>query len=407
MLNPLFAFLTFVFCFQTFKVEAQPTLAEFLHTSKKEHQTLMSLPPDQLPEIHYVMGNESADLDSIIAAMTYAYELNQDVTAEKAELYFPVLNIRREDLALRKDALYVFQQFGISPDDLLFLDDVCFDLLFEKHKLRLNLVDHNLLRPNQEHLSPAVERVIDHHVDENKNYPLLQDKVIVVVGSATTLVAEKILTNPRIKMTPEFAAVLLAPILIDTQHLESKEKTTDQDRRVVKSLMLIAAKVIPQDYYQKILAAKTDTSGLTPAMLLSKDFKEYLDGDLLYGISSIPASTSWWTEDEQWLLPVLEKFASDRQLAFLILLMANPDPDSPKRKIILYSFSPSLIDSLKRYLKEDANLKEVLIPGPDSQDKRMAYYTAQSPIARKQLQPLFHFSQRADLMSIFKTDNYK
>jgi exopolyphosphatase len=404
MSNLLFVLFGFVFLFNSQIIAVQPTLAEFVHASKEEYQREFSV--GELPVMHFVMCNESADLDSIVSSIAYAYLLNEDKNEGKGQSYLPLLNLRREEIALRKDALYLFQLIGISLDDLLFLDDVALDGLFAQNKLRLNLVDHNLLRPSQGHLSSTVERIIDHHVDEHNNYPLLakEDKLIAVVGSATTLVAEKMLASQQVKINPDIAAFLLAPILLDTLNLQSKDKTTDRDRQVIELLLSKAFPVIPQDYYEKLTAAKMDTSSFTPAMLLSKDFKEYLDGGLLYGIASLPTTVSWWIEDEQMLMPIIEKFAADRKLAFLIILMANQEPYGPKRKLIVYSPSVRLLEAFKVYVQEDGSLKELLVPGPISHDKRMAYYTAESFIARKQLQPLFHFAQRDDLMAIFKEE---
>ena len=152
--------------------------------------------------IHFVIGNESADLDSIISSISYAYLLCQEDTSSQAGLYIPLMNIHREEIALRKDILYLFQLFGISVDDLLFLDDnVPLNRLFEQKRLRLNLVDHNVLRPRQEHLSDAIERIVDHHIDENINYPLItnENKLIAIVGSNATLIAEKIFTSEKIQ----------------------------------------------------------------------------------------------------------------------------------------------------------------------------------------------------------------
>lgn len=385
--------------------KGQPLVSEFLHQAKEKYEAAMHLPADQQPTIHFVMGNESADLDSIMASIAYAYSLNQENGSQKNDLYIPLMNIRREEITLRKDTLYLFKLLNISMDDLLFLDDqVPFDLLVGQNKLRINLVDHNLLRPSLEHLSPVVERVIDHHVNENKTYPLLkqEDSVISIVGSATTLVAEKVLANQRMTLTPELAALLLGPILIDTSNLKSEEKTTERDRKVVELLWPIASSIISNDYYDKLVESKRDVSGLTPDMLLNKDFKEYLDGELRYGISSLPDSVCWGNEDEQMLRPVLEKFATERGLDFLIVLMTNPNPHEHHRKIIVYSSSDQLSKAFNSYVTSDKALKDVLISKGISAEGRMGYYTTEQLIARKQLQPLFHFSQSIEIMNAFK-----
>lgn len=396
MLRLLCILLTSIFLFNTLSANTQKNISDYLHSSKEHYTTILSS-QENSQEIHFVMGNESADLDSIFSSISYAYLLNSE---NKDQIYIPLLNMYREELSLRKDTLYLIELLNISPDDLLFLDDnVPLDLLFSQNRLRFNLVDHNVLRPRQEHLSPAVERIVDHHADENKEYPLLtqENKEIVIVGSAATLIAEKMLSNPEMVLTPELSTMLLAPILIDTSNLQSLEKTTEKDIHAVEMLQSLADGFMPEGFYEKLLAAKNDISGLTPAMLLSKDFKEYLDGELLYGISSIPSSVSWWAEDIATIKPILEKYASERELSFLILLMANNDPEGPKRKIIVYSLSPELMQGFVTYVQADEALNKILIPGPVSNDDQVSLYWTEKLIARKQLQPLFHFSQISEV----------
>lgn len=397
----LLIFMSVLFSFHSLDAQVQLTTSDYLHSSKERYQGIYFHPrffPINLQEkVHFVMGNESADLDSIVSSIAFAYLLyHENNSSQGEELYIPLLNIHRDEIALHKDLLYLFQLLNISTDDLLFLDDhVPLDLLFMQDRLRFNLVDHNLLRPSQEHLSNAVERIVDHHADENKQYPLItpENKTIAIVGSATTLIAEKMLSSQQITMTPELALLLLGPILIDTSNLQSLEKTTERDIKAAETLKALAADIIPQDFYEELLKAKNDISGLTPSMLLSKDFKEYLDGELLYGISSLPTTICWWTEDVSLIRPVLEKYAKDRELSYLILLMANDDPKGPKRKIIVYSPSQELLQAFDAYVRTDEALSHVLIPGPVSSDHQLSFYWTEQFIARKQLQPLFHFSE--------------
>lgn len=363
-------------------------VSDFLHYSKIKYEQVL----DDSEIVHFVIGNESADLDSIISSISYAYLLSQ----ENTELFIPLMNIHREEIALRKDILYLFQLVGISVDDLLFLDDnVSLNRLFEQNRLRLNLVDHNVLRPRQEHLSDAIERIVDHHFDENKNYPLItnENKLISAVGSNATLISEKIFASQQDIMSPKLAAFLLAPVLIDTSNLTSAEKTTSRDIDVAKDLQNLAD--LPIDFYQKLLTAKNDISDLTPSMLLSKDFKEYLDGSILYGISSLPSTVEWNVEDLELVGVSIRKFAHERNLTFLIILM---DPQ-PKRKILVYSPSLDLLRQFDAYVQTDEVLKTIFIPGPFSENFPACFYRTEKPIARKQLQPLFHFSNNLKILN--------
>jgi len=57
-------------------------------------------------------------------------------------------------------------------------------------KLKLTLVDHNVLSPNDSRLATSIYRVIDHH---NREKPLDRRDTIELVGSCSTLVAEIVL----------------------------------------------------------------------------------------------------------------------------------------------------------------------------------------------------------------------
>jgi exopolyphosphatase len=405
MIHLLLFFLGALFTLKSHCSEIPSSISDFLHRSKENYLEVLEPAKNQPQKVHFVLGNESGDLDSIVSSIAFAYLLNCE---NSNQLYVPLMNFRKEEMALRKDALYLFDLLNISIDDLLFLDDqVPLDQLFSHHSLRIDLVDHNLLRPSQEHLSNTVERIVDHHADENKYYPLIskKDKLIGVVGSATTLISEKMLTNKHVTLTPKIATLLLAPILIDTMNLQSIEKTTAKDIKTANALQQIASSIIPLNFYEKLLSAKNDIADLTPAMLLSKDFKEYLDGKILYGISSIPATICWGTEDEKTLHPVLEKFASERKLSFLILLMTNPDPLGPKRKVIIYSSSQNLLKSSDSYIQADVNLSKILIPESLPSTTKMSFYSIKKLFARKQLQPLLDFSHNPDIVKAFSEEN--
>lgn len=374
-----------------FEVQIQNPISDFLHTSRIQYEEVL-VDSQNSAIIHFVMGNESADLDSIISSISYAYLLSQE-NSNQTELYIPLINIHREEIVLRKDILYLFQLFDISVEDLLFLDDnVSLNKLFEEKRLRLNLVDHNILRPRQVHLSDALERIVDHHVDENKQYPLItnENKLIAVAGSNATLITEKIFACQQVAMSKELAAILLAPILIDTLNLKSAEKTTYRDIAAAKELQNFAS-TLPQDFYQKLLDAKNDISDLTPTMLLSKDFKEYLDGNILYGISSLPSAVQWNLEDLELVGENIQKHAQDRNLTYLILLMSSNEPQI-KRKILVYSSSIELLRAFNEYVQTDGVLKNILISSSFSETFQVCFYQTEKPIARKQLQPLFHFS---------------
>lgn len=60
-------------------------------------------------------------------------------------LALPLLNIRQSELLLRSDNVFLLRQVALSPDLLLFRDQLDLRALQRAGRLRLTLVDHNIL----------------------------------------------------------------------------------------------------------------------------------------------------------------------------------------------------------------------------------------------------------------------
>lgn len=114
-----------------------------------------------------VIGNEAADLDSMASAVAYAYFLKSKGLAENP---VPVINIPLNDFKLRTEAVFLFNEAGIDPENLISVDDVDLDALFESGNLNLILTDHNKIGAHQEKYKDAVIEILDHHADDG-DYP--------------------------------------------------------------------------------------------------------------------------------------------------------------------------------------------------------------------------------------------
>lgn len=69
--------------------------------------------------------------------------LRQTVQSETPAV--PVLNIRQSELELRSDNLSLLRLVRLSPDLLLFRDQLDLQALHRAGRLQLTLVDHNVL----------------------------------------------------------------------------------------------------------------------------------------------------------------------------------------------------------------------------------------------------------------------
>lgn len=365
------------------------TISSYLHSSKQDFERLRGH-----SQVHFVMGNEAADLDSVVSSIAFAYLLQKE---NPNDLYIPLVNMQRHELNLRPDVLYILNNH-LSLDNLLFLNEASLEELHKSGLLRLNLVDHNVLTPRQRQYSSTVERVVDHHVDEKVQYPLLVMKNITVIGSTASLITEYFQKSIATKMNSDIALMLFAPILIDTNELKNKDKTTQRDIDAVNYLQTYAE--IPSKYCETIFDKKHNVDFLTPEMAFAKDYKAFLDDTILYGIASIPQSIYWGQTKVPELIPDLEKFAQERNLTFLILLMYNPDKEGPKRVLLVYSSTEELSSAFKNYVKDDEVLQEQFTLLTQVEDPRVLLYGSNKNTSRKQIQPMFHFSDSEEIMGL-------
>lgn len=351
-----------------------------------KNQSLLAL--DLGNKLHIVMGNESADLDSIASSIAYAYLLKHQAL-EGEPLYCPLIPTTKGDLSLRKDVIYLLQLLHIEIEDLLFLDEVPLQQLVFKGLITVSLVDHNLLTPSLEFLAPSVTSIIDHHRDENAAYAALLDKQIESVGSTASLIAEKWFEKNSIPS--DVAMLLLSTILIDTHNLQSKEKTTRKDQKMVEYLKTaVDQPLYLKRLYLDLLKAKQDISTFTPLQILYKDFKVYKSVHLNYGIAALSDQVSWWMGDEDFLQPILKQVLENKKLNFIFLLMNDSHSLLGQRKLLLFCLQPILLNQIDEKLRRTSALKEILKVEPSSQNLPFKYYTTHIPISRKHLQPLIH-----------------
>ena len=72
----------------------------------------------------------------------------------------PVFNIPREDFCLRTEAVFLFKQFHLDLGFFTFIEDIELETLMETKKLKLTLVDHNVLAQAQKYLETAVIEIL-------------------------------------------------------------------------------------------------------------------------------------------------------------------------------------------------------------------------------------------------------
>lgn len=381
-------------------------LRDFLYSGLVRLKSAMTQPADRMPEVHVIMGNESADLDSVVSSIVRAYQLfmaNND-----SGIYLPYINICREDLKLRKDVLYLLDQLNIPTEYLSCIDDLITpDAILERQRLNLHLVDHNKLNPKQIHLIGAVTSIIDHHMDSEEFYPRMIFKEIEVVGSCATLVANKLFLYKPCEIIPKaLAALLLAPVLIDTDKLTSPTKTTPADSKLVQQLALRFDEPFIDDFFTKIREKKDDISDASDLDLLSKDFKSSaINKEELtigcYGMSTLVSSQGFWIEDKDRLLQNMEQFAADKKIDFLILSMPfymkkEGELPPPQRKFVFYSKSPEILVAFNQSADQNEFWSQQIVK--QFEETNTCFYSSEQFISRKVLQPVIDLILKDDAL---------
>lgn len=227
---------------------------------------------------HFVLGNEAADLDSIASAIVFSFSCRHESNI------FPVINIPRRHLHLRRDVLLALTLANVNQQSLLFIDDPIVQKSLSPpynngKSLAISLVDHNSLAPHQTQLSDFVIAVIDHHEDDHM-FESANPRIIDRVGSCASLIAEfelKRNSQNLSNITPAAAVLLLCAILLDCHNMDKAVgKGTVRDNSAIEKLMVDAqftTQIQRDDLFNKLITARADISNMTAVDLLRKDVK--------------------------------------------------------------------------------------------------------------------------------------
>lgn len=164
-----------------------------------------------------VLGNPSADMDSVMGAIFTAWYYGEFDTEQEGHLYSPVINIPRAELELRQEIWAHLEEFNMieALENVFFLEEAmaCSDTV-EK----VGLIDFNTLNKEFEQLGDKVELIFDHHVDDQLYAPTIRD--IQTMGSASTLVLDKF---DKDNWGPGLAQLASAPLLLDSKNFSNSK----------------------------------------------------------------------------------------------------------------------------------------------------------------------------------------
>jgi len=332
--------------------------------------------------IHCVMGNEAADLDSMAAALLYAYG---KAVADDQTCWLPLINIPREDYKLRTEAVYLFELAGIRAASLFFAEDVDLAALHQAGRLQLSLIDHNKLGTRQAAYTDTVKSIIDHHADEGL-YPDARPRIIEAVGSCATLIADILLNQAGIQLDTAAATLLLGTILLDTVNLDPEAKrTTPKDLAIVNRLLTLTG-ADRTALFDKLQKEKFNVAALSSADLLRKDYKEWRMGSSLVGVSSVLFSVSDWLKKDSSLAASLGAYATSRKLDVLIAMNAYTEPQF-SRELVIYCPDQAKRQALLNFLTT-ADLGLEPLAAEQNEPAMKLFSQSNLAYSRKKLQPI-------------------
>lgn len=330
---------------------------------------------NQIIKASFVIGNQSADLDSIVSSISMSYYLSKLNTSST---YIPVINSTRSIINSKKECLHLFEHLSISLDDLLFISE------WNPEKINeLYLVDHNELEESLKslNLSELVVGIVDHHVDKRLFTSANPRIVDISVGSNATLVAELIYKS-KIELDSSFASMLLFPILSDTNNLT--RRANQKDFEMVEYLQGMTDLDLDKTY-QKIEELKFgDGQVEDTASMLKKDYKQYENDGKKWGMSSVNVCVNnWLDKNGEKHLKEINEYMQEKGLYFFGVLSCfkTETPGEFRRDLAIFGGSEIMDFS-------DAKLKFLKKLNVDKHVQGVLYDVSDVSLTRKYWQPV-------------------
>jgi len=197
-------------------------------------------------------------------------------------------------------------------------------------RMRIILVDHN--EPGQS--LGAVEEaelveILDHHRLGNMSTHIPIRFSVDIVGSTSTLVAERI-ENAGLSAPPEIAGVLLAGLLSDTL-IFSSPTTTERDRQAAERLARwafihsgpLAGETI-EKYGEQVINAGAGLATRNPDEIVNTDLKLYEAGEFKFAIAQVEVTDLVQLSDmEEELVRALNTLREKNGLNFTLLMVTD------------------------------------------------------------------------------------
>ncbi|CAK9438330.1 uncharacterized protein LODBEIA_P25540 [Lodderomyces beijingensis] len=348
--------------------------------------------------LHVVTGNQSADMDSVISSIAYAYLTNRLTNPPNAVI--PIINIAKVDFKLRRDIVKLLSYHNITEDLLFFIEDYDnFVAASGTTPVKLNLVDHNGLQGfeiNKSYDEGLVDVVgiIDHHADEGK-FLGANPRIIRSCGSNSSLVFgyfNELAKNEAAfwDKNSDLVELLIGPLLVDTSNMTQKVEEPDtfayeSYKKTLQDTIKTSEVAADLDsFYKTLKTAKKDLSGFEFGDILRKDYKQFkfAGGDNV-GFSSIGKSLAWVSSHftKESLKTTLSNFLKLSHIELLVITSSYTQKENDKyTREFCYYYEGSNKDryaNLDKLVANDLELNDDLYGG-DKIDPVVAFVNQDS-----------------------------
>lgn len=371
----------------------------------------MAAPFDGRPQV-FVVGNEAADVDSLVSAYAMAQLLNSSETQAIALAQIP-----REEFRLRGDAVALFRDAGSqvmadgSPMAMTFWDEVPWEQVDQLEQRSLALVDHNKMTEQvAAHFdSKRVTHVLDHHAGSIA-YPDASNVIDESLGSCCSLVVERFAAvSDDSKLSKELGVLMAGAILLDCRNFDKDaKKGTARDVAALKHLKT-TLEVPPKKegpWYKELMEARKDVAHLSVRDLMLLDMKVVTLRALRVAVCSIFRTATEMVHQAggaEEVTKVARVLSKDRGYDVVILLF-NKDKSMGKRRALAFipldsadaSAAALCSDIVQQMFGTPGNLPEELRENPLYQTQGLVKDGFQME-ELKELQPLNVYSLKGDV----------
>jgi len=255
----------------------------------------------------YVIGHKKPDLDSVVAAISFA-QFNKKLGKENV---IPALVE-----AINEETKLILKKFDMAAPEIINPAKIT-------PEDRFILVDHNEADQRLDGLNQdQIIKIYDHHkVNINLSQPV--EIQVYPVGSSNTI-AWQLFKQHNFPIDRKVAALMLCAILSDTIGLKSST-TTNTDKKACADLSATSSISDVEALTLEIFMAKSNINSLSDEQIVLNDYKifEFAGRKVLIGQTETVEQKSLITDREDGLLAAMEKIKKEQNVDLIFLALTD------------------------------------------------------------------------------------